>query len=64
MELQKKKKSKWLWDPSKRNGDNLQNLRCEAIRHFRNEKREYLKDKINGLAINVRTKTYKTCREQ
>jgi hypothetical protein len=28
------------------------NPRCEASRHFRNKKREYLKDKINDLAKN------------
>jgi hypothetical protein len=34
---------------SKINGDNLNNIRYEASRHFRNEKREYLKDKIHQL---------------
>jgi hypothetical protein len=29
------------------NGDNLNNIRCETSRHFRNRKREYLKDEIN-----------------
>jgi hypothetical protein len=28
-------------------GDNLNNVRCETSRHFRNKKREYLKGKIN-----------------
>jgi hypothetical protein len=27
-------------------------LRCEASRYFKNKKREYLKDKINELAMN------------
>jgi hypothetical protein len=27
------------------NGDNLNNVRCEACRYFRNKKREYLKEK-------------------
>jgi retron-type reverse transcriptase len=31
------------------NEDNLVNVRQEASRHFRNKKREYLKDKINEL---------------
>jgi hypothetical protein len=31
------------------NEDNLSNIRPEASRHVRNEKREYLKDKINEL---------------
>jgi hypothetical protein len=29
------------------NGDNLNNVKCEVSRYFRNKKREYLKDKIN-----------------
>jgi hypothetical protein len=42
----------WLQNPNEINGDNLNNVRCEASRHIRNKKREYLKDKINELAIN------------
>jgi hypothetical protein len=52
---------KWLQDPSKINGDNMNNIRCEAIRHFRNKKREYLKGKINEL---IRTRTLETCIEE
>jgi hypothetical protein len=37
-----------LKNPSQINGDYLQNLRCET-RTFRNQKSEYLKDKINEL---------------
>jgi hypothetical protein len=29
------------------NGDNLNNIRRERSRHFRNKKREYLKDKMD-----------------
>jgi hypothetical protein len=46
----------WLHDPSKINGDNLNNVRREATRYFRNKKREYLKDKINELAMNSKHK--------
>jgi hypothetical protein len=38
------------------NGDNLQNLRCEASRIFRNKKREYLKGKINELETSNKSK--------
>jgi hypothetical protein len=38
------------------NWDNLNNIRCEATRHFRNKKREYLKVKINDLTINSKNK--------
>jgi hypothetical protein len=31
-------------------------VRREASRHFRNKKREYLKDKINELATNSKNK--------
>jgi hypothetical protein len=41
----------WLQDPSEINGDNLNN-----VRHFRNKKREYLKDKINELVMNSKNK--------
>jgi hypothetical protein len=46
----------WLQDPSEINGDNLNNVRCEGSRYFRNKKREYLKDKINELARNSKNK--------
>jgi hypothetical protein len=49
-------KLQWLQDPSERNGDTLNNIRREASRHFRNKKKEYLKDKINGLATNSKNK--------
>ena len=38
----------WLQDPSQSNVDNLNNVRREASRHFRNEK-EYLKNKLEEL---------------
>jgi hypothetical protein len=43
-------------DPNEINGDNLNNVRCEASRHFRNKRRKYLKDKINELATNSKNK--------
>jgi hypothetical protein len=45
-------KLQWLQDPSEINGDYLNNVSCEASRHFRNKKREYHKYKINELAVN------------
>jgi hypothetical protein len=41
-----------IQDPSEINGDNLNNVRREASRHFR----EYLRDKINELAMNSKNK--------
>jgi hypothetical protein len=45
-----------LQDPSEINGDNLNNVRREASRHFRNRKRKCLRDKINELATNSKNK--------
>jgi hypothetical protein len=52
----KQAKLQWLQDPSEMNGDNLNNVRREASRNFRNKKREYLKDKIKDLAMNSKNK--------
>jgi hypothetical protein len=49
VDQRKQAKLQWLLDPSEVNEDNLSNVRNEASRHFRNKKREYLKDKINEL---------------
>jgi hypothetical protein len=46
---------KQLQDPNEINGDNL-NVICDASRHFRNKNREYLKGKINELAMNSKKK--------
>jgi hypothetical protein len=40
----------WLQDPSEIYGDNLNNIRRETSSHFRNKKREYLRDKIDEVA--------------
>jgi uncharacterized NAD(P)/FAD-binding protein YdhS len=50
LDQRKQAKLQWLQDPSEINGDNLNNVRSEASRYFRNKKRQYLKDKINELA--------------
>jgi hypothetical protein len=52
----KQTKLQWLQDPNEINGDKLNNVRHEASRHFRNKKREYLKDKINELATNSKNR--------
>jgi hypothetical protein len=52
LDQRKQAKLQWLQDPSEINGDNLNNVRHEASRYFRNKKWEYLKDKINELAMN------------
>jgi hypothetical protein len=42
----------WLQNSSEINGDNLNTVKRETSRYFRNKKREYLKDKIDELAMN------------
>jgi hypothetical protein len=56
LDQRKQAKLQWLQNSSEINGDNLNNVRCEASRHFRNKKTEYLKDKINELATNSKNK--------
>jgi hypothetical protein len=45
-----------LQNSSQINGDNLNNVRHEASRHFRSKKREYLKDKIDELSTHSKNK--------
>jgi hypothetical protein len=56
VDQRKQAKLQWLQDPSVVNEDNLSNVTREASRHFRNKKREYLKDKINELESNNKNK--------
>jgi hypothetical protein len=60
----KQVKLQWLQRPSEINGDNLNNIRLEASRHFWIKKREYQKDKINELQERLRTRTSETCEEE
>ena len=46
----------WLKDPNQSSVDNLNNIRCQACRHFRNKKKEYLKAKIDELVTNSKIK--------
>jgi hypothetical protein len=49
-------KIQWVQDPKQSNVDNLHNARCKASGHFRNKKKEYLKDKIEELETNSNIK--------
>ena len=42
----------WIQDPRRSNVDNLNNIRRDASRHFRNKKKAYLKVKIEELETN------------
>jgi hypothetical protein len=55
---------RWLQDPNQSNVDNLNSVRREASRHFRNKKKEYIKAKINELETNSKNKNIRVlCRE-
>jgi hypothetical protein len=56
IDQQKQANLQWLQNRSQINGNNLQNLRHETSRKFRNKKREYLKGKINELESNKKNK--------
>jgi hypothetical protein len=45
-----------LRDASEINGDNLNSIKLETSKHFRNKKREYLKEKLDELATNNKKK--------
>jgi hypothetical protein len=49
-------KMQWIHDPSQSNVDNLNTARCEASRHFRNKKKEYLKAKFEERENNNKIK--------
>ena len=46
----------WLQKPNQSDVDNMNNARHEASRQFRNKKKKYLKDEINGLKTNRNNK--------
>ena len=47
LDPRKQAKMQWLQDPNQSNVDNLNNVRCEASRHVRNKRKEYVKAKIH-----------------
>ena len=51
----------WIKDPSQSNVNNLNNVRREVSRHFRNKKKAYLREILRNLKLTVRSKTLGTC---
>ena len=51
----------WLQDPNRSNIDNLNSVRREASRCFRDKKKEYLKAKLNELELTVKSTITDTC---
>ena len=52
MDQRKRAKIQWVQDPSQSNVDNLNKVRREVSRHFRNKKKAYLRAKIEELETN------------
>jgi len=46
----------WLEDPNQNNVYRLNNVRCEASKHFREKKKEYLKAKTDECETNSKVK--------
>jgi hypothetical protein len=60
LDQRKEAKLQWLQAPSYINAYNLNNVKPEASRYFRNKKMENLKNKINELATNSKNKNKNT----
>jgi len=58
LDQRKQAKLQWVQDPSQSNVDNLNNVRCEASRHFRNKKEGILKAKFGEHETNSKIKIY------
>jgi len=56
LDQRKQAKMQWIPDPSQSNVDNLNIVRHDASRHFRNKKKAYLKAKIEELGTNSNIK--------
>jgi len=56
LDQRKQAKMQWIHDPSQSSVDNLNNVRRDASRHFRNKKKAYLKAKIEELETNSKIK--------
>jgi hypothetical protein len=62
VDRRKEARLQWLQNPNVVNEDNLSNIRREASSHFRNNKREYLREKINELESHSKNKNIiETC---
>jgi len=52
MDQRKRAKMRWIQDPSQSNVDNINKVRREVSRHFRDKKKAYLRAKIEELETN------------
>jgi hypothetical protein len=51
----------WMQNPSQSNEENLNKVRRDDRRHFRNKKKGYLEAKIEELGSNSKIKILRTC---
>jgi Asp-tRNA(Asn)/Glu-tRNA(Gln) amidotransferase C subunit len=49
LDQRKQVKMQWIHDPTQSNVDNVNNVRRDVSRHFRNKKKSYMKAKIEEL---------------
>ena len=56
LDQRKRAKMQWVQDSSQRNVDNLNTVRREVSRHFRNKKKAYLRAKVEELETNSKIK--------
>jgi hypothetical protein len=56
LDQRKPTKTQWVQDPRQSNINILNNVRLEARRHFRNNKKEYLKTESEELEISKKIK--------
>jgi len=57
----KQNKTQWLQNPNQSRVDNITNVTREALRNFRNKKKDNLEPKINELETNVKNKSIRYC---
>jgi len=61
LDQSKQPKMQWIQDPIQSNADNLNNVKHEVIRHFRNKMKVYMELKLRNFKLTVRLKTFRTC---
>ena len=61
LDQRKQAKMQWIQDPSQSNADNLNNVRRDASRHFRNKNKAYLRAKIEELKTNSKINNIRDC---
>jgi hypothetical protein len=57
----KQPKMQWIQDPIQSNADNLNYVKHEVSRHYRNKIKVYMELKLRNLKLTVRPKTFGTC---